>query len=523
MTEEKRKEFERLYKESENLLLSRAIGFFFDLREVFVFNNDTIQKVQEALQKANAPQITDCFMKVLELCDSTDINELSLTYLALGDSFLLRSTRILNSEYAKALSSHYEVDLMQYFGLISYSPNFKDHVAQAVKWYKKAGNVLPFSNSSLGATVNLAVLIINKDWIPKNNERKTIESIFGNALKYVGSSGAERKLFYLALAQYFESLNDLIKVREYYEMGKRVGLDCESELEAIDSALGIANAKTNAMQRFIQRITFCSNLADSVIRKLKNSFGSEWNKLQKSSKECLTTGFLIYILLYKNFYAEGQTDMDYSSVIIPVMKAVEIEFSRIFFDRFMTWLQENEIPPERFAPGKCDLVEYEVKPEDYEYVESKDVYDYYRVSKQKKAIRYVVADKKGVFGIGKLKYWIVDNKQDPFNQSVSVNSIFIDYLDELFLPDAVGIGNRRQEIEEYLLTLTQKLSYLAGRIRNPAAHSDTMPFWKANYCCNVVVMVDRVLQNFIAKIKPEYLRSGEVMPKSSKKTPDRTT
>ena len=469
---------------------------------------DSMQEIKEDVTKRGLERIA-LIQRVLKLCSKNDADELAKGYCIIGDT--------------------YDVMSMMELSLDGLNEKKYEYINEAIEWFKRASLVLMCNSEyKRWAVWQLASSVVVDDWCPSPKDRD-VQIIFQNALVDPALDSHTRQWVLAASAKCYQINDDLIKAKEFYEEAKRIGaeckegLDCESELEAIDLALGVANAKTNAMQRFIHRITFCSDLAGSVTRKLKNTFGNTWGKLQKSTKECLTTGFLTYILLYKNFYAEGHTDMDYSSVIIPVMKALEIEFSRIFFECFLTWLKANDIPPDRFYPEKCELVEYRVKPGDYEYVETKQGYDYYRLKETDKQIQYVANDKKGVFGIGKLKYWVLDYNWDSFNRSPSVNPVFVDFFNEIFLPEAFKTSSRKTMIETYLLELTQKLSYLAGRVRNPAAHSDTMPFWKANYCCNVVVMVDRVLQNFIAKIKPEYLRSGEVMPKSSKKTPDRTT
>ncbi|MBR3639483.1 MAG: hypothetical protein IKN50_02630 [Clostridia bacterium] len=550
MTEEKRKDFNRGMKALEDIVLFRymeaalAIMEYVDISEVLLEPMITVIKCESEMERMTLREevvpewLTQEYDKARKEVEEFEKKKEEVRahneYVRKNRHKILK--KFINefvgkaNEFKQTINVAEEIDSFQLsracnllglvYELISEliwdldncsTPESETFFQQSVIWYKKAGFVFSDSSSdgfsdSLNAITHLAEYIIEGKWHPTDKDRKDIDSLFGKALAvYNKMASGERQKIYRAFAKYYSDRNDFIKAKEYYEMGKQDGLDCESELEAVDLALGVANTKNNAMQRFIQQITFCGDLAVSVQKKLKKEFGGSWKALQAGTRECLITGFATYILLYKNCYAAGIEDMDYSSVIVPVMKACEIEFSRFFFDRFLEWLQVNKVPAERFDPGKCDFVEYEIKPEDFEFVSSKEGFDYYRVQHTPNGIRYVAKEKKGVFGIGKLKYWIRGNDRLSISDPPKANPIFVDYLDELFSPEAFGVEHRRQEIEEYLLTLTQMLSYLAGRIRNPAAHNDTMPFWKANYCCNVVVMVDRVLQKFIAKIKPEYL------------------
>ena len=456
-----------LHNESKKTDCNCYINMLFRGGNVESFYKEYVENINKGISQLK---------KFLKQCEPNDIDLFSSIYIE--------------------ISWHYELiarEADSVFG--AYSKAYNDSIGQSIQWLKRAWN----SFSDIRAVACLARIIITGIWLPCAKDTKEIINLLDAGLQ-LAKSDDDKQVIYHALAKVYRNRSNYIKAKDYYEKGRQYGLECKSEIQAIDLALGIATSEDNAMQRFIDGIDDSEDLLDSVEAKLKTEFGVCWGKLQEGTQKCLITGVISYVLLYKNINKRNISVLDYSSVIMPVMKACEIEFGKIFFDSFVKWLKEHCIPPETFNPWRCGFVEYQAKLEDFEYIDSKEGYDFFKVESKKNIIQYVSNDRNGVFGLGKLWYWITDYKKQTSNDTVSINPKVIDYLDDVFFDNFFG-NERRQEIEVYVLELAQKLSFLARELRNPAAHNNTMPFWKATYCFNVVILVDKILQSFISKIK----------------------
>lgn len=257
-----------------------------------------------------------------------------------------------------------------------------------------------------------------------------------------------------------------------------------------------------------------------------------WDKLQSGTKECLITGCISYVALISTG-EENYKNMDFSSAILPMVKACEIELGRIFFDKFLEYLQKNDIPPTEFDPEMQKFVVEDKtnnKPEKYN---SDEKYIYYRAEKSENSgvFSYVSFDKTGVFTLGGIDKYAGISKgpmSEPIMQTVkftfgkngaeverkpaygktkiviTVNKHVLAFMNEVFIEDAFPGNDREERIKKYLYSLATRVRDMAFKLRNPSSHTGIMPFWKALYCANMVIMVDRILFDFVSKLKTEY-------------------
>ena len=329
---------------------------------------------------------------------------------------------------------------------------------------------------------------------------------------------------------------DNFKAKEYYEKAIENGADCKSDLKTLEALMHIDDSEANRMGEFVKEIAKknipLTSLYAVVEERLKQEFGAVWDKLQSGTKECLITGCISYVALISTG-EENYKNMDFSSAILPMVKACEIEFGRIFFDKFLEYLQKNNIPPTEFDPEMQKfVVEDKVnnKPEEYN---SDEKYIYYRVEKSEGSglFNYVSPDKTGVFTLGGIDKYAGISKgpmSEPIMQTakfsfgkngaeverkpaygktkivITVNKHVLAFMNEVFIEDAFSGNDREERIKKYLYSLATRVRDMAFKLRNPSSHTGIMPFWKALYCANMVIMVDRILFDFVSKLKPEY-------------------
>ena len=329
---------------------------------------------------------------------------------------------------------------------------------------------------------------------------------------------------------------DNFKAKEYYEKAIENGADCKSDLKTLEVLMHIDDSEANRMGEFVKEIAEknipLTSLYAVVEERLKQEFGAVWDKLQSGTKECLITGCISYVALISTG-EENYKNMDFSSAILPMVKACEIELGRIFFDKFLEYLQKNNIPPTEFDPEMQKfVVEDKVnnKPEEYN---SDEKYIYYRVEKSDGSglFNYVSPDKTGVFTLGGIDKYAGISKgpvPEPIMQAtkftfgkngaeverkpaygktkivITVNKHVLAFMNEVFTEDAFFGDDREERIKKYLYSLSTRVRDMAFKLRNPSSHTGVMPFWKALYCANMVIMVDRILFDFVSKLKPEY-------------------
>ena len=392
------------------------------------------------------------------------------------------------------------------------------------------------------AHYGLALLYEQGNGVPQNGKKAI--SLYLEILKNVDCNWLFG-LIYLNLAKIYDDnqpfcngvYKDNFKAKEYYEKALEYGEDCKSDLKTLEALMNIDDSEANRMGEFVKEISRknipLASLYSVVENRLRQEFGEVWERLRKTSQECLITGCISYVSLISTG-EENYKNMDFSSAVLPMVKACEIELGRIFFDRFLEYLQKNNISPKDFNPETQKFVVEDKlvkKPEEYN---SDEKYFYYRVEKTTDGgiYTYVSPDKTGVFTLGGIDKYagitkgqsfepVIDRTNFIFGKNgveriqskqkygriknvITVDKHILAFMDQVFTDAAFCGDDREEQIKKYLYSLSTRVRDMAFKLRNPASHTGVMPYWKALYCANMVIMVDRILYEFICKLKPEY-------------------
>lgn len=78
-----------------------------------------------------------------------------------------------------------------------------------------------------------------------------------------------------------------------------------------------------------------------------------------------------------------------------------------------------------------------------------------------------------------------------------------EYLDSIFNSDSFASSNRQTAIVDYIVSLSQEVKTISDSLRNPAAHTSPMKCGRAEVCGNYIIKVQRLLFEFLAKLKQE--------------------
>ena len=381
------------------------------------------------------------------------------------------------------------------------------------------------------AQCGLAEIYIEGTGVTKNY--KYARSLYEKIIANKNADDETRGRAYYNLAGFYDGVEyrgeyeNLFRAKEYYTLAKDCGYDCQTEIDVVESRLNIGAVATNKMGLFskeiIEKALPLNELFPEIEKRLKDEFGEVWDTMLLQSKECLITGCLSYIALFSTGEDMYQ-HMDFSSAIVPIVKACEIEFGNVFFDKFLSYLKQNKIPPTEFNPSENKFVvsnvERKSKMEQYDQDEE---YLYFRQRKGKgqSTVYYVDDDATGIFTLGAFRHY-ADIDRKPIQQlerltygkkvssykkdvkvryEITVNRHMLNFLDKIFKKDAFPKGDRCSAIKEYIYHLANRLSDMAQKLRNPASHGEIMPYWKAIYCGNLVIMVEKILKGFLSKIK----------------------
>ena len=436
--------------------------------------------------------------------------------------------------YAKAAEQG-DASALYNCGII-YLDEKKDYI-KAKDFFEKA-----LHEGYVPANYGLAELYKDGNGVPQDG--KMAISFYRKVLEDKDSSWLFENVYEHSAKMYDENYpfckgvyKDNFKAKEYYEKAIENGADCKSDLKTLETLMHIDDSEANRMGEFVKEIAQknipLTSLYSVVEERLKQEFGTVWDRLQSGTKECLITGCISYVALISTG-EENYKNMDFSSAILPMVKACEIELGRIFFDKFLEYLQKNNIPPTEFDPEMQKfVVEDKVnnKPEEYN---SDEKYIYYRVEKSEGSglFNYVSPDKTGVFTLGGIDKYAGISKgpmPEPIMQTakfsfgkngaeverkpaygktkivITVNKHVLAFMNEVFTEDAFPGDDRGEQIKKYLYSLSTRVRDMAFKLRNPSSHTGVMPFWKALYCANMVIMVDRILFDFVSKLKPEYV------------------
>lgn len=203
-----------------------------------------------------------------------------------------------------------------------------------------------------------------------------------------------------------------------------------------------------------------------ILADLRNEFSDLWEVLPKISQVDLVSGCVVYC----DLYALGETiceEIDFSAAIIPIVKAAEVVFRKYLCYDYLEYLLNRNISPSAF-PSSYLLLEHDKRARTYKFKDMNSV----------------------VFTLGSIKHLIINGR------TREVYPEFLAYAYEI-MGKAIG---SRYDLKDYLTKLSQKMTQFTFDIRNPAAHSSIMPQWQAEICGNEIILVKKILKEFISKI-----------------------
>lgn len=277
------------------------------------------------------------------------------------------------------------------------------------------------------------------------------------------------------------------KAKEYFEKAIEEGYLCSYALNVVKGELGELD-DGNKMREYadglIKKHIHSTKLYQQISKDLQNDFGDTWNITCRETKKFLETGMFTYFSLYSlgpHIYG----NMDFSASITPMFKALEKELGKYLYSGYIEFLKKKEVSPNTF-PQKRSFIK--------------------RISSTELAYRdpYDLSE----FTLGNLHLTVgmerIPQVAENDTSKYMIDQQMFDYLNSIFKEDSFGEAKREREITDYIICLTQEVKSIADSLRNPAAHDQAMKIHKAEVCGNYIIKVQRILIDFLEKVKINY-------------------
>jgi TPR repeat protein len=288
--------------------------------------------------------------------------------------------------------------------------------------------------------------------------------------------------------------SDLSKAREYLEKAEQHGdKSALIYLFALGKNKGETNAR-NAMALYFSSFNWMGQNQADQYAKIQNDLSSElsplWSHLAKNAQIALISGMINYVN-YKAMEKRG-LEMDFSQVSNPLSKAVEIEVSILFYQGFLRYLQKKNIPLDSYAKRKSFFVCG--NPQKAIVLADPKNLDLFTLGLFKPLIgqKEIILSRNNPFFEGIMEEGIVVENSGSQIEIVTFDQNFLDYCQETFVQNILKPW-RREEIEEYLFSLSDYLDFLRTRYRNKGAHKAILDSFEAEACGNLVLFVQKLL------------------------------
>ena len=170
---------------------------------------------------------------------------------------------------------------------------------------------------------------------------------------------------------------------------------------------------------------------------LKNQLGIVWNRLSDNSKTFLVTACFTYDQLSGNEYR------DYSSVCMLITKALEIEVTKYYLEKYVGYLKSNNISPEEWPTSIYKENGKTVTREEFTLGNAVTTTGLKNVKANKGDVSFIISE------------------QDKYD-------LFCDYYDELIDKSYLGDIDKKV-ISDCKIIETARINY-----RNPSAHKQSI-------------------------------------------------
>ena len=316
------------------------------------------------------------------------------------------------------------------------------------------------------------------------DEGKGVSQNFNKAIYHYQKSiefGIDEGFCYYHLGNLFYWGNgvesDYYLANKYYEKSKEFGFNCQFMLEITKE--NVVPSVTN-MAEYAKYIVSLKLSPDRIYKQIQsdliNDFGDCWDKLQENAQVSLVTSVNTFISLYIQG-EEVYKKCDFSVVIMPMAKALEVTLAKYFFSDLICYIEDNHVKPSDFSSNQC-FIKY--KNGEHSFANANHTH---------------------LFSLGALPFIVEAFKFKKNDISkIFMNENIMNYFESIFNSSFGSGGNKKLEIQNYLVNLSQDV-YTIKNYRNPAAHASIMNYKDAEICGDYLIKVRKLIFDFLSRLK----------------------
>ena len=409
------------------------------------------------------------------------------------------------------LKNERNVDCQFILGELYYNGfGVKKDYKEAKKWYEKAAK-----QGDEKAFIGLGKMF----YFGKENDIDYHKAIqYFEHAKLKDSSG---EAYYYLGNCYYHGLGikaNWHKAKEYYERAISFGYKCEYALEMVRIDLGEFR-KVTKMEQYAKELINNKFVGEALKKQISEDlqvdFENTWECLKSNAQINLITGVVTYVT-FISMGEEFWAQLDFSAIIVNFAKALEIELAEYFYKGYIIYLKKKKISPSVFPEDACFIV---VNKENGEEISRKYQNENEIKNFKLGGLKYIIDDK--FESIPSLK---IESKTNYLSKGRSetyrkfknfkgeyglrtIDKHMENYANDLFSQEAFGYDskeNRKKDIVNYLIDLSNAVGEIAYQYRNPAAHGDIMGMKKASACGDYLIKVRKLIYGFLSKIKNKY-------------------
>lgn len=274
-----------------------------------------------------------------------------------------------------------------------------------------------------------------------------------------------------------------------YQKAIELGFNCNYALSVVQGELEEDIEEQNLMRdyadRMLQEKVTTSKLYSRIQKDLSKEFGDLWNILSIESQRFLITGMVTYVSFY-SMGAQVYGNLDFSSAITPMFKALEKELGKYLYSKYLQYLEDNHISASTFKRKRSFIKK--ISSDEYEY---KNAYD---------LSEFTLGSLNLTVGFDRASGDANGLESKAHGAKGQIDKTMFDYLQTLFDRKVFASSNREREITDYIISLYQEVKTISDSLRNPAAHSEIMKCKRAEVCGNYIIKVKKLLIHFLEKI-----------------------
>ena len=409
------------------------------------------------------------------------------------------------------LKNERDVDCQFILGELYYNGfGVKKDYKEAKKWYEKAAK-----QGDEQAFIGLGKMF----YFGKENDIDYHKAIqYFEHAKLKDSSG---EAYYYLGNCYYHGLGikaNWHKAKEYYERAISFGYKCEYALEMVRIDLGEFR-KVTKMEQYAKELINNKFVGEALKKQISEDlqvdFENTWECLKSNAQINLITGVVTYVT-FISMGEEFWAQLDFSAIIVNFAKALEIELAEYFYKGYIIYLKKKKISPSVFPEDACFIV---VNKENGEEISRKYQNENEIKNFKLGGLKYIIDDK--FESIPSLE---IESKTNYLSKGRSetyrkfknfkgeyglrtIDKHMENYANDLFSQEAFGYDskeNRKKDIVNYLIDLSNAVGEIAYQYRNPAAHGDIMGMKKASACGDYLIKVRKLIYGFLSKIKDKY-------------------